>query len=167
MPAFACVLFYLRFQPLTKPLIADRWIGLGVIVASLAIRLAGSYYVSNPVDRLSFIGCLLGLTLLVGGRRMFYWAGPALGFVIFMFPLPAGAGSTRFCCSCNASPRSCSTIVLQTLGVSALQDGNRIMIDQLPLEVADACSGLRMVTILRGDVRGHGAADQPPLVGSG
>ena len=36
---------------------------------------------------------------------------------------------------------------LQLLGVPALRDGNRIMIDQLPLDVADACSGLRMGTI--------------------
>jgi len=42
-----------------------------------------------------------------------------------------------------------STVVLQTLGVSAFRQGNLISIPGMstPLTVADACSGLRMATI--------------------
>ena len=40
-----------------------------------------------------------------------------------------------------------STFILQTLGVAAFRQGNLINIAGQPLFVADACSGLRMVTI--------------------
>jgi exosortase len=42
-----------------------------------------------------------------------------------------------------------STFVLQTLGISAFRDGNLIRMPGLdqPLTIADACSGLRMLTI--------------------
>jgi exosortase len=40
-----------------------------------------------------------------------------------------------------------STFALQTLGVAALREQRVISISGIPLFVADACSGLRMVTI--------------------
>jgi len=40
-----------------------------------------------------------------------------------------------------------STWTLQLLGIPALREGSKIAIDQLDLDVADACSGLRMATI--------------------
>ena len=41
----------------------------------------------------------------------------------------------------------CSAFVLQTLGVAAFRQGNLISIPNADLNIADACSGLRMLTI--------------------
>jgi exosortase len=79
---------------------------------------------------------------------MLRWAGPALGFLVFMFPFPAMLENTMLI-ELQRRASAMSTMVLQTLGIAAARQGNTITIDTLatPLEVAEACSGLRMLTI--------------------
>ena len=120
--------------------------GLGVLVFGLLVRLFGVYISSNPVDRLSFIISIFGLYMLVGGWHVIRWAGPALGFLIFMFPLPALL-EHGVLWRLQSFASTCSTMVLQTLGVPAFQQGNVINIFGMEMLVADACSGLRMTTI--------------------
>lgn len=62
----------------------ERWVGVAILFASLLIRLYASYYDYNPLDRLSFIGCLLGICQMVGGYKMLRWAGPRWQFLVFM-----------------------------------------------------------------------------------
>ena len=146
VPAFSAFLFYYRFKPLRTVDFSERSIGLGIVLLALAVRLYGSYYDMNPVDRLSYVVALLGIIQMIGGFSMLRWAGPAAGFLVFMFPLPYLL-ERYVLLNLQTVAAISSTWVLQLLGAPALRDGNRIMIDQVPLEVADACSGLRMVTI--------------------
>jgi len=146
VPLFAGYLFWIRRRPLTVVEPSERWIGLGILAACLVVRLFASYVDMNPLDRLSFVGALLGVCQMVGGTAMLKWAGPAVGFLVFMYSLPSVLEHTVLLFLQKLAAIS-STWVLQLLGAPALRDGNRIMIDQLPLEVADACSGLRMSTI--------------------
>ncbi len=124
----------------------ERWLGVAILAVSLVVRLGASYADMNPIDRLSYIGAILGVCQMVGGINMIRWAGPPLGFLVFMFPLPSQFENTILL-KLQTVAAVASTWTLQLLGVPALRHGNRIMIDQLPLEVADACSGLRMGTI--------------------
>ena len=146
VPAFSAFLFYVRYQPLREVETSERFIGLAIIVVCLLVRLWAAYVDMNPLDRLSYVGALLGVCQLVGGYSMMRWAGPAVGFLIFMYPLPSVLEHSVLLFLQKLAAIS-STWVLQLLGAPALRDGNRIMIDQVPLEVADACSGLRMSTI--------------------
>ena len=146
VPLFAGYLLWIRRRALTTVEPKERWIGLAILGASLLVRLFASYYDYNPLDRLSYIGALLGVCQLVGGTSMLRWAGPPLGFLVFMFPLPSKIEVTLLL-NLQRLAAMASAATLQLLGVPALRDGSRIMIDQMPLEVADACSGLRMSTI--------------------
>lgn len=143
------VFFYsLRNVTMYQVLSRDRWVGVGVVVASLAFWLWCSRIDANPGNRMSYIGVLLGVTLLAGGMKLFRWAGPAVVFLVFMFPLPSviERGGLLFLQRLAAAA---STWSLQLLGLMATRDGNRLIVNGLaePLEVADACSGLRMLTI--------------------
>jgi exosortase len=146
VPLFAGFLFWVRRRPLTTVDPAERWLGLAILLVSLGVRLGASYVDMNPLDRLTYVGALLGVCQMVGGTSLLKWAGPAVGFLVFMFPLPSLLENSLLLFLQKLAAIS-STWVLQLLGAPALRDGNRIMIDQLPLEVADACSGLRMLTI--------------------
>lgn len=146
VPLFAGYLFWIRRKDFTHVEPGERWLGLAILLVSLSVRLGASYYDMNPLDRLSFVGALLGVCQLVGGISMLRWAGPALAFLVFMFPLPSRLEGTVLL-QLQKLAAIVSTWTLQLIGVPALRDGNRIMIDQLPLEIADACSGLRMGTI--------------------
>ncbi len=146
IPLFCGYLFWQRRRKLAQVAASERWIGLAILVVSLLIRLYASFYDMNPLDRLSYIGALLGITQIIGGFSMLRWAGPPLAFLVFMFPLPSKLESTVLWQLQRLAAIS-STWTLQLLGIPALREGSKIAIDQLDLDVADACSGLRMSTI--------------------
>jgi exosortase len=75
---------------------------------------------------------------------MLRWALPSLAFLVFMVPLPyrlAGALSNPL--RQFATTASCWT--LQCLGQAAVEDGNTILMNSQEFDVADECSGLRML----------------------
>lgn len=148
VPLFAAYLFWIRKRPLLDAAPVERWIGVGVVAASLLVRVYSAYYDINLYERLSFIGALLGVCLIVGGKSMLRWAGPALAFLIFMYPLPYVLEGTLLM-RLQTYASILSTWTLQMLGVSAARTGNTISVDTLKeaLQVAEACSGLRMLTI--------------------
>jgi exosortase len=148
VPAFAAYLFWIRRRPLVDAAPLERWIGVGAVAACLSVRVWAATIDMNPVDRLSFIGALLGVCLIVGGKSMLRWAGPAVLFLLFMYPLPSVL-ERGLLMNLQTYASILSTYVLQTLGVSASRVGNTISVDTLaePLQVAEACSGLRMLTI--------------------
>ncbi|RIK74952.1 MAG: exosortase [Planctomycetota bacterium] len=148
VPLFAAYLFWVRRRPLVDAEPIERWAGVALAAASLGFRVYAAYYDYNNFERLSFLGAVLSVCLIVGGKRMLRWAGPALGFLVFMFPFPAVLENTMLV-ELQHWASAMSTWVLQTLGISAARQGNTISIDTLatPLEVAEACSGLRMLTI--------------------
>jgi exosortase len=146
VPVFALVLMWIRWQPIGVVSTRERWVGLALLAAGLSFRLVGTYYNSNPIDRISFLPAIFGLFMLVGGFQIVRWAGPALGFLVFMFPLPSMLERTVHL-RLQTLASMCSTFVLQTLGVAAFRQGNVINIAGIEMFVADACSGLRMLTI--------------------
>lgn len=148
IPFFAAYLFWIRKRPLRDSAPLDRWMGVGVVAASLGLRIFAAYYDYNNFERLSFIGALLGVCLIAGGRSMFKWAWLPIAFLAFMFPLPSMVENTLLM-KLQTYASIFSTWTLQILGVSAARQGNTINVDTLEeaLEVAEACSGLRMLTI--------------------
>lgn len=148
VPVFALWLLWIRWEPFGTVPTTERWIGLALLVLGLSARLIAAEWGMNPVDRISLIPSIFGVFMLVGGLNVVRWAGPALGFLVFMFPLPTQLevlvhGKLQRLASI------CSTFVLQTMGFSAFRQGNLINMHGLehPLTIADACSGLRMLTI--------------------
>jgi len=146
IPLFCGYLFWQRRRKLAQVAASERWIGLAILIVSLSVRLYASKYDINPVDRLSYIGALLGITQIMGGFSMLRWAGPPLAFLVFMFPLPSVLENSVLHGLQRLAAIS-STWTLQLLGIPALREGSKIVIDTLDLDVADACSGLRMSTI--------------------
>jgi exosortase len=148
VPVIALGLLWLRWEPFGPVPNYERWGGLLLLAAGLGARLFAAEYGMNPVDRLSFIVSIFGVFMLVGGMQIIRWAGPALAFLVFMFPLPT-IFEVNILLRLQRLASICSTFVLQTMGVAAFRQGNLITMPGLgePLNVAEACSGLRMATI--------------------
>jgi exosortase len=149
VPGFAIALLFIRYEAFRPVPALDRWIGLGIFVLGLAMRIVGSMYYSNPVDRLSFLVVLFGAFMMVGGWHLIRWAGPAIGFLIFMYHLPTVL-ERHFAMNLQKLATIVSTYVFQAMGFTAIRRGNSIYMDALvhdELNVAEACSGLRMMTI--------------------
>ncbi|MEX0642595.1 MAG: exosortase/archaeosortase family protein [Pirellulales bacterium] len=146
VPVFALGLMWMRWEPIGPVPMSERWMGFGLLAFGLSMRLAAAWLGSPPVDRLSFLPSIFGVFMLVGGINIIRWAGPALGFLIFMFPLPTIL-ENLILLKLQTLAAICSTFVLQTLGVPVFRSGNVLNISGMDLFIADACSGLRMATI--------------------
>ena len=146
IPIFALGLMWMRFQPFRPVPTVERWIGLGILVGALLIRLFGVYMTMNPIDRISFPIAIFGALMMVGGWHTIRWAWPGPLFLVFMFPLPSVL-EQNILWRLQTLASVGSTFVLQTIGMSAFREGNLIRVPGADLNIADACSGLRMVTI--------------------
>jgi exosortase len=146
IPLLAVFLLFLRRQPIEPASTAECWIGAGLIILATVIRVAAAYFVAFTVDRISFLICLLGVFLFVGGFRALRWAGPPIAFLVFMFPWP-GFLTDHIMRPLQTLATIISTYSLQTAGIDAFRDGNRILLEHAPANVAEQCSGLRMLTI--------------------
>ena len=99
----------------------------------------------EPLDAFSLLPTLFGLVLFVGGKSILRWSWPALAFLGFMIPLPFFI-DVALAHPLRALATTMSTYTLQTLGYSAMSVGNTILLEQVPLGVAEACSGLGMLS---------------------
>lgn len=126
------------------------WTGVGMIAFGTLLRLGSAYYARPIPDMVSIVPCLLGVFLLAGSWKLLEWSWPAVVFLIFMFPLPDFVERGMLDPLQKVATQG-STFALQTLGVSAFSEGNRITISaeggDVQMGVVDACSGLRMLTI--------------------
>src|SRR5205085_7780945 len=95
----------------------------------------------------SFVPAVAGLFLMVGGWPVFKWSAPAIGFLIFMFPLP-GPLDTGLLRPLQGLATRASTYCLQTIGASAYSEGNTIFVGDVHMGVVEQCSGLRMLTMM-------------------
>ncbi|MEQ8848400.1 exosortase/archaeosortase family protein [Botrimarina sp.] len=136
-------------QPFQRVSAAERWIGLAMLLAAYGARLWASSIYMDPLDRYSFLLAMLGVFVMVGGWGLLKWAGPAVGFLFFMYPLPS-AFEQSFLLYLQKLAAVASEVVLTILSQPVVRQGNKIIVDGIPLEVAEACSGLRMVTIFGG-----------------
>ena len=128
---------------------ASSWLAGGLLVlASLGVRLfAGAFYY-EAVDGWSMVLWLAGCVALLFGTGMLRWSGPSIAFLIFMVPLPFRMeGMLSLPLQRIATKLSCWG--LQILGQPAIAEGNTILVGDNHLEIAQACSGLRLfVSIL-------------------
>jgi exosortase len=146
VPVFALALLGLRWKQFRDVPFRPSWWGVPVLLAGVALRLAGTYYYYTWFEVLSLLPCLLGLVLLGGGRPALAWSWPALAFLAFMMPLPYRL-ETALAPPLRRAATLASTYVLQTLGFPALAEGNTILINDVKIGVVEACSGLSMLVV--------------------
>ena len=116
VPLFSLGLMWMRWQPFRPVPASERWTGFAILLAALCIRLFAVKANMNPVDRYSFLVALTGIFLMVGGWHTVRWAGPAIGFLFFMYPLPSLL-EQGVLWRLQTVASACSTFVLQTMGV--------------------------------------------------
>ena len=146
VPIFTVILLWMRHEPFGPVTASARWAGVALLSVSLGIRLLATYFWTQVPQMDAFVPAVAGVFLLVGGWKTMRWAGPAVAFLIFMFPLPSFLDA-RLLAPLQRLATISSTYCLQTIGIAASSEGNRIEIGELQLGVVEACSGLRMLTI--------------------
>jgi exosortase len=151
VPLIAGVIAWTRRHTLPDIKLRTRWWPLGLILAGALMQVIGTYFVVFWMNATSLIAYLTGIVALIGGWPLLRWAAPALGFLLFMVPLPH-----RLANAMQMPLRRVSTLIsgyaLQVMGLPAVTEGNVIVLNDVngklaQLGVVDACSGLKMLIV--------------------
>ena len=117
--------------------------GLTLLIASVGLRIFSARLFYAPMDGYSIILWLCGSVWIFFGWPVLRWSLPAILFLWFMIPLPYSVASS-LSLPLQRIATVASTWMLQFLGQPAISEGNTILINESTLEVANACSGLRV-----------------------
>ena len=118
-------------------------LGLALLGCGLLLRYLGARFYMEFIDGYSILPWLAGAVAVLGGTRLLVWTLPSIGFLFFMIPLPFGI-ETMMSAPLQRVATKLTCLTLQTLGLSAFSEGNVVLIGEQRLEVAQACSGLRL-----------------------
>jgi exosortase len=146
VPIFSFVILWNRRHVLPTLTLQGSWWGLAFLGLAALMRWASAYFYFGLIDAYSLVPCLAGVVLLIGGWQALRWAGPSILFLIFMVPAPGLVGDL-LSHPLQRIGTITSTFILQTLGISAVAQGNVIFLTEGELGIAEACSGLRMMML--------------------
>jgi exosortase len=129
----------------TTPL-RPSWWGLPLLVFAIGVRLYAAGMYLEWIDFITLIPFVAGLVLLTGGWKVFRWSGVAIAFLFFMIPLPFTLEVALRDPLRNAGTIA-STYAMQTIGLPAFSEGNVVTVNNVAIDVVEACSGLRMMMV--------------------
>jgi exosortase len=139
------------------------WWGVAGLLASAGLHITGEYFFVDWLSELALLPCLGSLCLCLGGSRLLRLAGPSIGFLSFMLPLPYRIEVALAYPLQNLATQG-STYLLQMLGFSAYSEGNYIILTQRKLNVLEACNGLGMLVTFFAVTTGVALLIQRPLL---
>jgi exosortase len=147
VPAFSLyVLWQNREKLRSVPSVPSIW-GLGLVLLSLCTLILGVFGAELFLSRISLIFLLAGMVIFLSGWQMLRAVLFPLLFLALMVPIPSIIlNEITFPLQILASKLSASLLPL--MGVPVLREGNVINLPSMPLEVADACSGIHSLLSL-------------------
>lgn len=120
--------------------------GLLFLITGIVMHILGVHVYVEAADCLGLLFCLTGGLLLIWGRRFVVGIWPAILFLVFMFPLPFRV-ERMLSGPLQLYGAEQSAYYIQMFGIPAVAKGSMILMGDLKLGVAEACSGMRMLTV--------------------
>jgi exosortase len=142
VPLVAVGLAWWRRERRPPGLQVDRR-GLAVVACAMGLLIVGGRFYLPFVQDLALLLWLFGVSLTLGGRAALGWLAPSLGFLVFMVPVPYRL-EQLVTLPLQQVATSWSCWLLECLGQPAVAEGNVVLVNEVRLEVAEACSGLRL-----------------------
>lgn len=148
----ALLIVWRRWMEVDVPLVLAPswwgWMGLVVMLIVRALCFERGFQWTETATLLPVIVCL---TLAAGGRPLLKRVWPAIGYLVFLLPLPQAINGLLAQPLQNLATLG-STMLLRLTGLWVAAEGNVILVGRDPLEVATACNGLSMLMCLAATV---------------
>jgi exosortase len=147
VPLVAILLVWVRRKSLQECALKPCWWGgVTVLVLAQAVRIFGLLFMFDSAQRYSLVFTIAGLVLMVAGWQVFRRVFWVLLFLFLMVPWP-GRVHNMISGPLQQLATSGSVFFLEAFLPRVSQQGNIVMLsDNTPMAVAEACSGLRMLT---------------------
>ena len=147
VPLISGYFVYQRRESLKKILVSPYAPGLFVIISGILLLIIGYKGTELFTMRLSLLVILAGIVFYFLGKEIFRALMLPGFYLVFMIPLP------EIIYNAIAFPLKLfvakySVLFLQAINVAVYREGNIIMLPNIILEVADACSGIRSLMSL-------------------
>jgi len=145
VPLFSLYFVWEKWDELTTLPLHPSWLGLPLLLFGLAVKVWTLFFPSPFVACVSMLFVILGVVLMVAGRAVFKRTAIPILFLFLMMPLPVPVYN-QIALPLRRFATIVSTTVIQGVGIPALREGNIIRLPSRTLEVAEACSGMRLLT---------------------
>ncbi|HEY7095816.1 MAG TPA: exosortase A [Terriglobales bacterium] len=160
VPAFSVFLVWQAKPRLAQIPARPSWWGLPIVILALLTLVVGVLGAELFLSRVSLILLIAGLIVFFLGWDFFRAVLFPWAFLFLMVPIPAIVfNQITFPLQLLAS-KFASTL-LQLMGVPVLREGNVINLPAMPLQVAEACSGIRSLMSLATLAIIYGAVMEP------
>lgn len=147
IPFFAAFLLWDKRHEIAGTPIAPSWAGVSLVVLGLCELMLGVFGADLFLQRTSFVLLVVGLVWTLLGKAMLSQLKFVLLVLLLAIPLPTILyNQITFPLQLRAS--QLASLILPLFRVPVLQDGNVIRLPSMPLEVAEACSGIRSLMSL-------------------
>lgn len=148
IPPLAAYLAWERRYRFAAVQISGSVTGLVVVLGSLLVLATGVLGIELFLMRISLVGVVAGSVLFLYGWARFRVMGFPLLLLLLMIPLPAIIfNQIAFPLQLVAS--QFGETVIRAFAIPVLREGNVLVLPNITLEVAEACSGIRsLVTLL-------------------
>jgi exosortase len=147
VPLFALFVLWQDRKRLQAIAPAPSWAGLPLIVLGLLMLVVGVLGAENFLSRASLLILLAGLVVLFQGWTFFRAVLFPWAFLLLMIPIPALI-LQQLTFPLQMLAAKLATALLQLVQVPVLREGNVIVLASMPLDVAEACSGIRSLLTL-------------------
>jgi len=147
VPLIALFLVWRERKALAQcPLVPCWWGGIALLLLAQVARTFGLLSFRSSPERYALILTAAGSVLMVAGWQVFRRASWILLLLFLMVPLP-GRVHNFISGPLQKMATTGSVFLLEAFGVRVSQQGNVVMLNEkIPMAVAEACSGLRMLT---------------------
>ena len=120
--------------------------GVALLILAQMVRLFGLAFLFESAERYSIVLSIAGIVLLTAGWRIFHHVRWIFLFLFLMVPLP-GKIHNLISGPLQSWATGAAVFTLELIGFEVTRQGHVMVLnDTVPIAVAEACSGLRMLT---------------------
>jgi exosortase len=119
-------------------------IGLFVAALGWAISSYGFYHGHQSLWHGGSVLVVLGCVLTVLGKQLAFRFFPAVAVLVFLIPVP-GMIRQQIAIPLQTWTAQISQVVLEVIGVPVERSVNQLTVNGIPVNIIEACNGLRMV----------------------
>ena len=147
IPFVVLFLIWQRKEQLVRIEFVGSWLGVGVLLFGVLVRLAGDLAASWSFVEYGFVIILIGLVFACVGPIAMRLLWVPMLFLFFMLPLPEVA-LQDLVQRLQLASSWLGVSLIRACNISVFVEGNLIDLGVMKLQVAEACSGLRYLLSL-------------------
>jgi exosortase len=144
VPFLAIWLAWIRRDVLFTALPRSDWLGPCLVAVGWAMSHWGFYGAKQSPWHLGALLVVLGCALSAAGSGVLLAIWPAVVVLLFIIPVP-GMVRQQLSIPLERTTAAITSGALHLLGVPIERSGNVIIVNRIPVTVAEACNGLRMI----------------------